>query len=89
MSDNLTRDEIIADLRSRGLLWGLDELQEAAEAMGAVLAERRASNIAGAAAIGLLLENIIGQLQPPDLRMRFLADFVDALQRTVRNGLDA
>jgi hypothetical protein len=84
-----TQDAIIGELQAAGLMWTSEQLFEAAGRMGQVLVELRATHLAAAASVGLLMEHIVGQVQPMETRLDFLAQWIEALQRAVRDGLDA
>ena len=77
---------MIDELHQAGLLWSQERLNAVAAAMGQVLADEQASKIAAAAAIGLLLENVIGQIEPIELRLDFVEDWIRALRDAVRGA---
>lgn len=77
---------MLDELHNAGLLWSQERLNETAAAMGQVLADQGASKIAAAAAIGLLLENVILQIEPLDLRLAFVEDWIKALRDAIRGA---
>jgi hypothetical protein len=74
-------------LYAEGKLLTTQQLIEVAAEMGTVLIERRVSQIAAAAAVGVLIEGIFWQIEPAELRVHFASYLIEALQRSVREGL--